>query len=379
VLYSILDSQHDLDRLQPTWEGLLAQSASSSVFLTWDWANAWWRHYGNGRKLCILSVQDAGRVAGLVPLFRGTSRRIGLSYRTLHFVGDGSWDSDYLDVVSREEDRETVVDAFARFLHDSRQSCDVLFLSEVPEDSASVPLLRRFAERQGWHWEETRVPCAYVDLPADWEAFLRRLAPRMRTKIRSLVRSLEQTFDVRYERCDREDELPPRLQDLFRLHELRWTGKNGSGVFQSREKREFYADMARAFLCRGALRLHSLRVDGRHVAHQFCLEHANRMFLLQEGFDPSWDRHGVGNVLRAHVFRDCIERGIRTYDFLAGVTPHKKSWGAEVKYTLRAQAGRPSAKNALYFAVPRCEERLKGAAKRVLPQRVLAWARSVAS
>lgn len=73
------------------------------------------------------------------------------------------------------------------------------------------------------------------------------------------------------------------------------------------------------------------------------------MFLLQEGLDPEWFNHGAGNALRAHVFRDCIERGLSAYDFLGGVTPHKLSWGATVHYSVRVTAGPKSWKNSLLF------------------------------
>jgi hypothetical protein len=100
------------------------------------------------------------------------------------------------------------------------------------------------------------------------------------------------------------------------------------------------------------------------------------MFLLQEGFDPAWQDRGVGNVLRSHVFRDCIARGVTTYDFLAGVTAHKLSWGATIKKDLRIAVGRRYYKNAMFFGIPKAREAAKRVAKALVPERVIAWHRS---
>ena len=100
------------------------------------------------------------------------------------------------------------------------------------------------------------------------------------------------------------------------------------------------------------------------------------MFLLQEGFDPEFTEHGVGNVLRAHVFRDCIERKLATYDFLGGVTSHKLSWGAEVKKSIRAKTGQRTTKNRLLFKLPKTVELGKNGLKAVLPESVVAWGRA---
>jgi len=376
---AITNSEHELDTLRVAWSALLDTSAADNVFLTWEWASVWWRHYGKDNELHVIRITEEGELIGLVPLYARRFRRFGLAYTSLHLLGDGSWDSDYLDVIARSGDEETVVQALATFLTSREASHDILFLNEVPESSPGIQHIRRYAKRSAWYWNEVPVACAYVELPADWDTFLKRLAPRMRTKIRSLTKALEQEFSVRYERCEREEDLPARLDDLFRLHALRWNEKQSQGVFASTEKRQFYREMAARFLERGWLRLYSLLVDGRYVAHQFCFEYKNRVFLLQEGFDPAWETRGVGNVLRAHVFRECIASGVSTYDFLAGVTPHKRSWGAAVKTTIRASTGHRTAKNMVFFVLPRLVDNGKQWVKALLPDRVLAWARSRAS
>jgi CelD/BcsL family acetyltransferase involved in cellulose biosynthesis len=127
-------------------------------------------------------------------------------------------------------------------------------------------------------------------------------------------------------------------------------------VFSNREKRDFYKKMANSFLYQGWLRFYSLRLNGRYVAHQFCTELNRRVYLHQEGFDPDLSNQRIGNALRAYVFRDCIRRGVLVYDFLAGVTSHKLSWGSAVKQSFCLCVARRTARNLPYLLIPRAIE-----------------------
>src|SRR5262249_31776211 len=158
----------------------------------WEWIVAWWRSYGAGKKLWILKVERDGDLVALVPLYCKSFHQFGMQYQGLYLIGDGSRDSDYLDVITKTEEEELVARALVQFLLQHREQGDILFLNEVPETSANLPLLRRFFQEAGCYWQEADVCCTYVTLPADWDDYLRGLKPRMRTKIRSLTKQLEQ-------------------------------------------------------------------------------------------------------------------------------------------------------------------------------------------
>lgn len=263
------------------------------------------------------------------------------------------------------------------FLRGDQENWDLVLLNEVPETSPHIPWLFNLSHLKGWYCEKTEVPCAFVNLPTDWETYLRSLKPRMRSKIRSLTRKLQQNFQVTFSHCQQEGELLPQLQSLFDLHSHRWQEIGREGVFVSRFKRTFYEKISDLFLSRGWLRFYSLAVNDQHVAHQFCFEYRDTLFLLQEGYDPEWTQNGVGNVLRAYIFRDCIERKVPVYDFLAGVTPHKLSWGSLVKNSLRFSIGPKTFKNIIFFELPKAIRSGKTRLKTIIPQSLLEKANSL--
>jgi CelD/BcsL family acetyltransferase involved in cellulose biosynthesis len=364
--------EEGFERLGDEWNILLQQSSSNSIFLTWEWITAWWKSYGVGKALWILKICKDGELVGLVPFYREHLWRLGtVGYRGVRFIGDGSADSDYLDIISKRGEEHFVVNSIVRHLVAHREQWDVLFFSEVPETSAHLPWLRKSLKEKGYYWDETKNPCSQVALPSNWNEYVSSLKPRMRTKLRSLTSRLEKEFNLRFECCDVAGELEQKLESLFDLHNQRWRRDGREGVFVSMAKQRFYREISRLCFSRGWLRLYTLATETQYLAHQFCFEYQNKMFLLQEGFDPEWTQHGIGNVLRAYVFRDCINRNLTGYDFLGGVTAHKLSWGAVVKQSVRAVAGRAIVKNTLFFQLPKAQRWGKERLKRILPQAIL--------
>jgi len=347
----ILDA-NALLRSGPAWNRLLRSSAADTVFLTWEWVISWHEAYGGNRPLRIVVVAEGNDWIGIAPLVeRRFVSEAGLAFRALGILGDGSGDSDYLDWISLRGREPDVVGAVTRHLAESPGAWELLLVNEIPETSPHVPLLRDAAREHRWSFESRAVPCARARLPETWEGYLAGLKPRMRTKVRRVVRSLVEEQGARFDRVERAEELPERLTSLYDLHNRRWQAEGKHGVFEGASKRAFYESLSARFLERRWLRFYSLRVGDRFVAHQYCFEYGKTMFLLQEGLDPDWFDHGAGNALRALVFRDAIEGGLTSYDFLSGVTEHKRSWGAEEHRSLRLLIGRPTAKNGLRRAI----------------------------
>ncbi len=354
VSTELITEASELSRLRQEWTRLVNGRGDLSVFTTWEWIYTWWTSYAADCRLSILTVFDGDRMVGIVPLYRAPLRAyLGIDYEALRLIGDGSHDSDYLDLIAERGQEERVVEAVVEQFVSGSLRADLMLISELPSSSPSLPLLRRVAAARGCIVRsEKEVPCAYVDLPREWDRYIQGLNSRMRTKVRSLTKRFDADPRAVFDMCGDSKNLEERLDSLFELHARRWQGKGQAGVFTSVTKREFYKRMAESFLHQGWLRFYSLQLDGRYVAHQFCSELNGTVYLHQEGFDPELSDQGIGNVLRAYVFRDCIRRGVRVYDFLGGVTSHKLDWGSSVKTSLCLCVAARALKNLPYLLIP---------------------------
>jgi len=351
--FGVASSEEEFDGLRAEWGGLLEHCPTTTVFNTWEWLRCWWEHYGSDRPLAIVWARRGGALRALFPLWIEREVWKGvIPFRTLRLLGDGSNDSDYLDFLISDEEGERTVEAFWSYLFErSGLRFDLIRICEMPVESPHYRALRALLARRGATVREQRIGAVSSSLPGDWDQFVARLKPRMRTKVRSLRRRLEEAHRLRFSRAETPTDIDAALESLFALHSRRWSRRSESGVFAKSEKRAFYRAMSQRFGASGSLRLFTLEVDGHPAAHEHCVARGDTVYLLQEGYDPVWEEHGVGNVLRAMVLEECIREGFRTYDFLGGVTQHKRSWGGEIKESARFTCRGTSAWGGIYIGL----------------------------
>jgi CelD/BcsL family acetyltransferase involved in cellulose biosynthesis/peptidoglycan/xylan/chitin deacetylase (PgdA/CDA1 family) len=358
----------DLENLKPGWSALLEESVAHSIFVTPEWLTAWWSAYGNGREIRILAAYDDGGVLrGLGPLMAGAARRYGQTVSTLSFLGDGSNDSDYLDFIAASGWEERVAALFHGYFEEELKRGRVLLLNEIPESSHTLPFLRTLAESPGCASSERDVPCASVKLPGTWDEYLVLLKPRFRSKVRSVLRSLEGRPEVRFGFCETAEQVEQLLPVLFDLHRKRWAQEGKPGVFGWKEKREFYVQLSARLLERGWLRFSWLEWNGTVLACQYGFEYRGVYSQLQEGYEPASEHWNLGVGLRAWSIREFIKRGLSEYDFLAGTGRHKSDWGTETKNSKQIELAQASYRNILFRRGREWESSVRESLKKTAP------------
>src|SRR5437588_3590263 len=52
----LVRDETDLRRLEGPWTELVLKSSAATIFSTFQWNAAWWRHFGEGKRLSVLTV-----------------------------------------------------------------------------------------------------------------------------------------------------------------------------------------------------------------------------------------------------------------------------------------------------------------------------------
>jgi hypothetical protein len=127
----------DTGCLLPAWEELLSEFPNASVFCTPEWLGPWWRAFGAGLEPRIIGFFDTTqRLVALAPLTLGTVDALGgLKLRVLRLMGDGSGDSDNLDLPVRSGYEEAFVRGFLDWLDAHAQLWDICELNTLPTNS----------------------------------------------------------------------------------------------------------------------------------------------------------------------------------------------------------------------------------------------------
>jgi len=346
----VLETLDELEALRPDWDSLLGALPGASIFSSWEWLAPWWRAFGDEQTLRVLSFRNStSHLAGIAPLSFATRRSAGFQWKIVRLMGDGSKDSDNLDLPVLPEYEEGFMEALLLHLAEHSSQWDFCEWNTVPENSPVARHLPVQLKKRKWPIVTTSTPCSWINLPDSWESYIKQLSAKERGKLGIRTRRLEKLYSVRYRRTSQIEELNRDLESLFHLHQLRWEADGRPGSFCSPQRRQFYRDLAGLLLQRNQLQLWFLEIEAKPVAAQFGFRFGSTVYSLQEGFDPAMAKDSVGYVLRAHVLRTLISEGVSKYDFLGGVNDSKTRWGAQVGQYINFQFARPRTAASLYL------------------------------
>jgi CelD/BcsL family acetyltransferase involved in cellulose biosynthesis len=92
---------------------------------------------------------------------------------------------------------------------------------------------------------------------------------------------------------------------------------------------------------------------------------------MQEGFDITDVQSSYGQMLRALVFKHIIENGGVIYDFLGGISIHKKDWGTSPAKIIHYTVAQRSIRGRIYLKTPELRELLGKHGKKYIPSPLL--------
>jgi CelD/BcsL family acetyltransferase involved in cellulose biosynthesis len=177
----------------------------------------------------------------------------------------------------------------------------------------------------------------YVALDGSFDAYTATLPRKQRKEIGRLRRRLEAEGELSVSFEDGSDRLDELLQEGFAVEGSGWKAEQGSAITSQPETLAFYTDVASWAAARGWLRLAFLRLDGRALAFDMCIEAAGSAYVLKGGFDPEYRRFGPGVVLTYESLSRAFAEGLSTYEFLGDDDSYKLAWTDTTRERRRLQ------------------------------------------
>lgn len=330
----------DLSGLENTWRRLLADDPAATVFQSWEWNSAWWRHFGAGRTPLVMVAHGPEGPLALAPL--AARRGAGGLFRRVEFFGTGV--SDYLAFIGSDQGVARCAGLFLSRLA-QQPRWDVVDLQQINPGQAARAGLAGGGGPERLHWQGCAVRwgaqevCPVAALPATWEELLRGLGKKTRFNIGYYERLLRRDYEVSTETAGAA-EAPAAVEEFFRLHAERWRQRWQPGALYARRLLDFHRDVAQGLAAAGFLALHRLKADGQTIAALYCFHYGGRAFYYLGGFSPAFARYSPGTVLTAYAMRCAIAAGCREFDFLRGPEPYKYRWPVQERENFRLEIGR---------------------------------------
>lgn len=315
-----IEIHRSIEPLAAEWEQL-AVRVGAAPFDRPGWFRCWLDAFG-GAGLEAVALRRDGKLAAVTPVL--SQRGVVRSPTNWHSPG-------YEPVADGTEARRAT---FAALAERRPRRLDFNFLTHgcATEVKAGWPAAKS-AERV--------VHCSpYVAIEGEWEAYWEGVSKNLRSNVRRRRKKLAALGEVEIEVVGRA--APADLTECFRLEALGWKGERGTAIHSTPETLRFYTGLAEWGAEAGVLRLCLLRLDGRIVAFNYCLESDGRHYLLKLGHDIELDDAAPGVVLTAAMVERCFVEGLRSYEFLGDPDRYKTQWESGRRELARLQLFAPS-------------------------------------
>jgi CelD/BcsL family acetyltransferase involved in cellulose biosynthesis len=281
-----------------------------SPFLLHGWISEWWRHYGEGAALAVHVARRGDRLVGALPL--SSRRRFGL--RVTEFIGGTKAPLADL-MVSSDEGAETAALLAGRARESGGDFADLFGLPAESRLAAALPAESlTFIER---------LEAPVLDLGAAWDAVYEGLSSKTRADRRRHRRQLDAAGVAEISLARGAEDLGPALEDAFRLHTLRWSGRRDASGFATPVGKAFYRSALLRLAEQDVPRLVTLSLDGRPIAFALYLQLERTIYGLTMAFDPAFARFSPGMETLFSALEAGAGEGVRRVEFLGAAAEHK--------------------------------------------------------
>jgi len=312
-----INSFKDFLSIKKEWDDLLVET-NNSIFSTWEWLSACWKHFGKNAELLLLLAEDNNEIIGIAPFMYSVHPILGLRYGKIEFIGTPV--SDYNDFIVKRKTEECIR-LFIDYLNQIPQKWVSIQLTDVPEDSKFL---------QVYHENSDNIRllhvCPYILLPNSYETFVKNLKRNLRKDLLRAKNLSERTFKVECLDSSKSELIADGMQHFFVLHEMRWRSKGLPSALTDLKSHSFNLDIAKSFSQKGWLGLYLLKFSGEPVAALYGFKYKHTYYAYLSGFNPEYYKYSPLNLLRAYVIEECIKQELKKFDFLRGSEEYKYRW-----------------------------------------------------
>ncbi len=306
------------------WERLAADTAAVP-FTHPGWVQAW----AGRRRISLITAGPVNGHAAVLPMLR----RGG----TLATPTD--WHCPVFEAAATDD--AALGDLAAELANGGAHKIVLGFLDAA---GSTFRVLRSELDRAGFTIEcRPRMESPFIDLSDGWEAYSRSLPAKKRSDLRRRRRRLEEAGRVTIEVYDGSGNLDALLTEGFAVEAAGWKGGEGTAIASNPAIERLYREAAHWAAGEGWLRLAFLRIDGRPIAFDYCIQDDRRHYLLKTGYDPEYRGSAPGSLLRVEMIERAFGAGLETYEFAGNAEPWKLEWTKAARHIVELTAYAPTA------------------------------------
>ncbi len=301
------------------WQDLLSNSDSDPLFLSWHWAQTWWKIFRrNGDSLRLLAVYDSDKLVGIAPLYlhRGHDLKGWLAVRRLELLGcrtgdHGGLRSEYLGFILH---RDYAIEALQHLLEELRGLSDwqEARFQDIPQQNILAAKLSTL----GMLREVTQQKAYSINTRGRFADYLAQLGRNSRLSLYNRRKRLEKLGRVQLKGVEAEE--IDRLVDALNDFDRRRFGHDSTMNKQARRQIHSLQKTMPGL----SVTKHSslLYLDDQLLSVIINFHHGCRVYNMQLGFRENFHRKiSLGTLHLGYAIEAAFEDPeVDCFDFLLG-------------------------------------------------------------
>jgi CelD/BcsL family acetyltransferase involved in cellulose biosynthesis len=353
--------------LQGEWDSLVLAS-SVTIFQTFDWQWLWWKHFGEGLRLHILLFRLGNKLVGIAPLYVDVHSLLGIRlYDQLKLIGGGvrdwksQWNlseygpSDQLDFIALPGFESEVGGMFLVYLREENW-LDEADLENVLDNGVLMRAVVPQLDPCGCPFSLLHDHfCSQITVPASLGEYLKGLRSSVRHRLNQARRAYtdEAVYTIRPVKS--REEMRTTLDDLIRLHKLRWNHIGYPGMFEDRHFQGFLKEVTERFLDKGWLWLKTARTNSSCIAVRMGFQFKDCLNDFVAGFDQASPvaKRRPSLALLLSMIEDAIKWKMHAVNFSRGFETYKLEFTSEISYNWKLVVPNPNSHHPVRLLVHR--------------------------
>jgi CelD/BcsL family acetyltransferase involved in cellulose biosynthesis len=126
-------------------------------------------------------------------------------------------------------------------------------------------------------------------------------------------------------------EVEAAVDEYSRLESAGWKAEEGTDVRSDNAQGSFYTQLLRVHCSEGRGRIYRLRLSGRVVAMDLCVDDGATFVILKTCYDETVNKLSPALLMREEYFRQLFGSGIRRIEFYGRVMDWHTKWSDEIR------------------------------------------------
>ncbi len=323
--------------IQSIWKYIESQVQDVGVTSTWEWVSTWIEHYADVVEFCFIVGVFEGKPCGVTIVTRETNRKLPLPVKSFHIGTNGEPYKDQVQMINNQvlttsEARSAFYEALIHVLTRNFPWDEIVF---DDYNSSDANVIHDLLEKREYNFTVAPKTCKYFDLSiprAKEKDILANLSSDTRYWIRRSMKILGNDFTVEW--ADNVDQAFDIFNEMAVLFQEKWTRQGQRGIFASKRYVSFHQTLIAKLLSQNRIIL--FRVSSKEYGTIGCLymfvdngvaygyQLGLRDFSQMNFGDINPNRIKGGFILHTLCMQECLNRGLRAYNFSTGDYSYKK-------------------------------------------------------